>query len=208
MPHAASLGDFSEGRNPAVIKEITDVIEAVAGIRLLDVDPGANTNRTVVTFVGAPDAVEEAAFRAVQRAAQLIDMRKHSGEHPRMGATDVLPFVPVAGVTMEDCAEMARRVGRRLGEELGISIYLYEHAASRPERQNLARVRSGQYEGMADKLKDPEWAPDFGPQTLNEAAGVTAVGAKQPNETCVTSSAQGYLRRHLVRVPAGMSTVW
>jgi glutamate formiminotransferase/formiminotetrahydrofolate cyclodeaminase len=181
MSHAIveCVPNFSEGRNPAVIKEITDVIEAVAGIRLLDVDPGANTNRTVVTFVGAPDAVEEAAFRAVQRAAQLIDMRKHSGEHPRMGATDVLPFVPVAGVTMEECAEMARRVGRRLGEELGIPIYLYEHAASRPERQNLARVRSGQYEGMADKLKDPEWAPDFGPQSLNEAAGVTAVGARE-----------------------------
>jgi glutamate formiminotransferase/formiminotetrahydrofolate cyclodeaminase len=171
--------NFSEGRNPAVLKEITDTIEAVAGIRLLDVDPGANTNRTVVTFVGAPDAVEEAAFQAVRRASQLIDMRQHKGEHPRMGATDVVPFVPVAGVTMEDCAEMARRVGRRIGEELGISVYLYEHAASRPERRNLARVRSGEYEGMAEKLHDPEWAPDFGPTTLNERAGVTAVGARE-----------------------------
>ena len=171
--------NFSEGRNPAVIKEITDTIEAVAGIRLLDVDPGANTNRTVVTFVGAPDAVEEAAFQAVKRASQLIDMREHHGEHPRMGATDVVPFVPVAGITMEECAEMARRVGRRIGVELGISVYLYENAASRPERQNLARVRSGQYEGMAEKLKDPEWAPDFGPDTLNESAGVTGVGARE-----------------------------
>lgn len=171
--------NFSEGRNPAVIKEITDTIEAVAGIRLLDVDAGANTNRTVVTFVGAPDAVEEAAFQAVKRASQLIDMREHHGEHPRMGATDVVPFVPVAGITMEECAEMARRVGQRIGAELGISVYLYEHAASRPERQNLARVRSGQYEGMAEKLKDPEWAPDFGPDTLNEAAGVTGVGARE-----------------------------
>lgn len=171
--------NFSEGRNPAVIKEITDAIEAVAGIRLLDVDPGANTNRTVVTFVGEPEAVEEAAFRAVARAAQVIDMRHHKGEHPRMGATDVLPFVPVSGVTMEECAEMARRVGRRIGEELRIPVYLYEHAASRPERRNLATVRAGEYEGMAEKLKDPEWAPDFGPAEVNASAGVTAVGARE-----------------------------
>lgn len=178
-PIVECVPNFSEGRNPAVIKEITDAIEAVAGVRLLDVDPGANTNRTVVTFVGAPDAVEEAAFRAVARAAQVIDMRRHKGEHPRMGATDVLPFVPVADVTMEECAEMARRVGKRIGDELGISVFLYENAASRPERRNLARVRSGEYEGMADKLKDPEWKPDFGPAALNPGAGVTAVGARE-----------------------------
>ncbi len=179
QPVVECVPNFSEGRNTAVIKEITDAIEAVSGVRLLDVDPGANTNRTVVTFVGSPEAVEEAAFRAVARAAQLIDMREHHGEHPRMGATDVVPFVPVADITMEECAEIARRVGKRIGEELDIPVFLYEHAASRPERRNLARVRSGEYEGMAEKLKDPEWKPDFGPAALNPGAGVTAVGARE-----------------------------
>lgn len=178
-PIVECVPNFSEGRNAAVIKEITDVIEAVPGVRLLDVDPGANTNRTVVTFVGAPEAVEEAAFRAVQKAAQVIDMRRHKGEHPRMGATDVLPFVPVADVGMEECADMARRVGKRIGDELGISVFLYESAASKPERRNLARIRSGEYEGMAEKLKDPEWKPDFGPAELNEKAGAMAVGARE-----------------------------
>ena len=171
--------NFSEGRNPAVLKEITDVIEAVPGVSLLDVDPGANTNRTVVTFVGAPEAVEEAAFQCVARAARLIDMRAHQGEHPRMGATDVVPFVPVSGVTMEECVDMAQRVGERIGSELDIPIFLYEHAASRPERRNLAQVRSGEYEGMAEKLKDPDWNPDFGPSELNEGAGATCVGARE-----------------------------
>ncbi len=171
--------NFSEGQNPAVIKDITDTIESVPGVRLLDVDPGANTNRTVVTIVGSPEAVAEAAFVAVKRASEVIDMRTHKGEHPRMGATDVVPFVPVSGVTMEDCAELARQVGQRIGDELGISVYLYEHAASKPERRNLARVRSGEYEGMAEKLKDPEWKPDFGPTELNQSAGVTGVGARE-----------------------------
>ncbi|MFC1500101.1 glutamate formimidoyltransferase [Candidatus Zixiibacteriota bacterium] len=171
--------NFSEGQNPAVIKDITGTMESVSGVRLLDVDPGANTNRTVVTIVGSPEAVAEAAFAGVRRASELIDMREHKGEHPRMGATDVVPFVPVSGVTMEDCAEIARQVGRRIGEELGIPVYLYEHAASRPERRNLARVRSGEYEGMAEKLKDPEWMPDFGPAELNLTAGVTGVGARE-----------------------------
>ena len=171
--------NFSEGRNPAVLKEITDSVEAVPGVRLLDVDPGADTNRTVVTFVGSPEAVEEAAFRCVARAAQLIDMREHQGEHPRMGATDVVPFVPVSGVTMEECVAIARRVGERIGAELDIPIFLYEHAATRPERRNLAQVRSGEYEGMAEKLKDPDWHPDFGPQALNPSAGATCVGARE-----------------------------
>jgi glutamate formiminotransferase/formiminotetrahydrofolate cyclodeaminase len=171
--------NFSEGRSDSVIKEITDVIEAVAGVRLLDVDPGRDTNRTVVTFVGEPETVEEAAFRAVERASQVIDMRQHQGAHPRFGATDVCPFVPVSGVTMDDCAEMARRVGKRIGDELGIPVYLYEHAASRPERQNLAKVRAGEYEGLPEKLKDPKWAPDFGPAEFNPTAGVTAVGARE-----------------------------
>jgi len=178
-PVVECVPNFSEGRDAGVLKEITNAIEAVSGVKLLDVDPGANTNRTVVTFVGPPPAVEEAAFRAVARAAQLIDMRTHHGEHPRMGATDVVPFVPVAGITMEECAEMARRVGKRIGAELGISVYLYENAASRPERRNLSRVRSGEYEGMTEKLKDPEWKPDFGPADLNARAGVTAVGARE-----------------------------
>ncbi len=171
--------NFSEGRNPAVLKEITNAVEAVPGVSLLDVDPGANTNRTVVTFVGPPEAVEEAAFQCVARAAQLIDMREHQGAHPRMGATDVVPFVPVSGVTMEECVEMARRVGERIGSELDIPIFLYENAATRPERRNLAQVRSGEYEGMAEKLKDPDWHPDFGPRDLNPTAGATCVGARE-----------------------------
>lgn len=171
--------NFSEGRNPSVIKEITDAIEAAAEVRLLDVDPGEKTNRTVVTFIGSPEAVEEAAFQGVRRAAKVIDMAKHRGEHPRMGATDVLPFVPVAGVTMEDCVEMARRVGGRIGEELGIPVYLYEGAASRPERRNLSRIRAGEYEGLQEKFQDPEWAPDFGPAAFNARSGATAVGARE-----------------------------
>ncbi len=171
--------NFSEGRDKGVIREITAAIEGVAGVRLIDVDPGADTNRTVVTFTGAPEAVAEAAFQAVQRAAELIDMRQHSGAHPRFGATDVLPFVPVSGVSMEDCAEIARQVGARIGTELGISVYLYENAASRPERRNLSRVRAGEYEGLEDKLADPEWTPDFGPTEFNAGAGATAVGARE-----------------------------
>lgn len=171
--------NFSEGRNDAVIGDITEAIERVSGVRLLDVDPGRDTNRTVVTFVGSPEAVAEAAFQAVRRAAEVIDMREHRGAHPRFGATDVLPFVPVAGVSMDDCVELARGVGRRIGEELGIPVYLYEHAAARPERRNLARVRAGEYEGLRDKLRDPEWKPDFGPDGFNARAGATAVGARE-----------------------------
>ncbi len=178
-PIVECVPNFSEGRDQALLEKITNAIAAVPGVTLLDVDPGANTNRTVVTFVGPPDAVAEGAFQGVAKAAELIDMRRHHGEHPRMGATDVVPFVPVSDITMEECAEIARRVGRRIGEELGISVYLYEHAASRPERRNLSRVRSGQYEGMSEKLKDPEWKPDFGPTELNARAGVTAVGARE-----------------------------
>jgi glutamate formiminotransferase/formiminotetrahydrofolate cyclodeaminase len=178
-PIVECVPNISEGRNPSVINEVTEAIEAVPEVQLLDVDPGEKTNRTVITFVGPPDAVEEAAFRTVQRAAQVIDMTHHEGEHPRMGATDVVPFVPVAGVTMEDCAEMARRVGTRIGEELGIPVYLYENAASRPERQNLAKVRAGEYEGLKEKLQDPDWAPDFGPAEFNARAGATAVGARE-----------------------------
>ena len=171
--------NFSEGRDLAIIGQITDEIEAVQGVRLLDVDPGESTNRTVVTFIGEPGPVKEAAFRAVQKAAALIDMSKHHGEHARFGATDVCPFVPVAGATMEDCAEIAREVGQRIGEELGIPVYLYEHAASSPQRRNLADVRSGEYEGLPDKLAKPEWKPDFGPAEFNAESGAIAVGARE-----------------------------
>ena len=171
--------NFSEGRDLAKIKAITDAIEAVKGVRLLDVDPGADTNRTVVTFVGDPDSAVEAAFEAVRTAAQVLDMSVHHGAHPRMGATDVCPFIPVEGVTMEDCAELARRLGERVGRELRLPVYLYEHAASRPERRNLATVRRGEYEGLADKLKDPEWAPDFGPARFEPKAGALITGARE-----------------------------
>lgn len=171
--------NFSEGRDKGLIKKITDQIEAVRGVQLLDVDPGESTNRTVVTFIGDPEAVQEAAFRAVKTAAELIDMSQHHGEHARMGATDVLPFVPVANVTMEECADMARRVGRRIGEELGIPVYLYESAASRPERRNLATVRAGEYEGLPQKLADPNWQPDYGPAQFHRKSGATAVGARE-----------------------------
>ncbi len=171
--------NFSEGRDLTIIKQITDVIESVQGIRLLDVDPGESTNRTVVTFIGEPEPVKEAAFRAVQKAAELIDMSQHRGEHARFGATDVCPFVPVAGATMEECAEIARQVGQRIGTELNIPVYLYEHAASKPERRNLADVRSGEYEGLQEKLTKPEWKPDFGPAEFNKESGATAVGARE-----------------------------
>src|SRR5512139_2383616 len=159
--------NFSEGRDKAKIKQITDAIEAVPGVTLLDVDPGADTNRTVVTFVGDPDAVAEGAFHAIAKAAQVIDMAQHHGAHPRMGATDVCPFVPISGVTMEDCAAIAQRVGERVGRELAIPVYLYEAAASRPERRNLAAIRKGEYEGLRAKLNDPLWQPDYGPAVFN-----------------------------------------
>ncbi len=171
--------NFSEGRDLDVIRQITDAIESVQGVQLLDVDPGESTNRTVVTFIGEPEPVKEAAFRAVQKAAGLIDMSRHHGEHARFGATDVCPFVPVANATMEECAEIARQVGKRIGDELGIPVYLYEHAASTPARRNLADVRSGEYEGLPSKLAKPEWKPDFGPAAFNRKSGATAVGARE-----------------------------
>ncbi|MEL6836517.1 MAG: glutamate formimidoyltransferase [Bacteroidota bacterium] len=170
--------NFSEGRDLTIIKQITDAIESVDGVKLLDVDPGYATNRTVVTFVGAPAAVVEGAFRGIQKAAELIDMSKHQGEHPRMGATDVCPLVPVANMTMEEAAQWAKQLGRRVGEELRIPIYLYEAAATRPARQNLATIRAGEYEALADKLKKPEWEPDFGPAIFNASAGATVIGAR------------------------------
>ena len=170
--------NFSEGRDPAVLKQITDVIESVEGVTLLDVDPGKATNRTVVTFVGEPAAVTEAAFQAIKKACEVIDMSKHTGEHPRMGATDVCPLIPIANISMEETAEWARRLGERVGRELDLPIYLYEAAASRPERKNLAVIRSGEYEGLPEKLANPEWKPDFGPARFNAKSGATVIGAR------------------------------
>jgi glutamate formiminotransferase/formiminotetrahydrofolate cyclodeaminase len=171
--------NFSEGRDMAKMKAITDAMEPVPGARLLDVDPGADTNRTVVTIAGDPEAVLEAAFRGVKKALDVIDMRAHSGSHPRMGACDVCPFVPVEGVSMEECADLARRLGRRVGEELKVPVYLYEAAASRPERRNLAAVRKGEYEGLKEKLKDPAWVPDFGPAAFAPTFGALIAGARE-----------------------------
>ena len=172
--------NFSEGRDMQIIKQITDAAESVDGVKLLDVDPGAATNRTVVTFVGAPEDVIEAAFRAIKKASEVIDMRHHHGEHPRMGATDVCPFVPIAGVTMDDCVEYARTLGRRVGEELGIPVFCYESAAFTPERRNLAVCRQGEYEGLAKRFSEGV-KPDFGPAVFDEfvaGTGATAIGAR------------------------------
>ena len=171
--------NFSEGRNRDVIKQITDTIEGVDGVTLLDVDPGPDMNRTVVTFIGSPDGVEKAAFEGIKKASELIDMSIHSGSHPRMGATDVCPFVPVSGVTLEECVSLSIKVAQRVGDELGIPVYLYEKSAQHPERQNLAFVRQGEYEGLLEKLKKPEWKPDFGPAEFNALAGATVIGVRE-----------------------------
>jgi glutamate formiminotransferase len=171
--------NFSEGRDLEVIRQITAAIESVEGIALLNVDPGATTNRTVVTFAGSPDAAVEAAFRGIQKAAELIDMRKHTGAHPRMGATDVCPFIPVSNVTWEEAIECAQKLGKRVGEELKIPVYLYEKAANDPARSNLSIIRAGEYEGFFDKIKQPEWKPDFGPAVFNEKSGGTVIGARE-----------------------------
>jgi len=170
--------NFSEGRDMSVIAKITDEIKSVDGVKLLDVDPGKATNRTVVTFVGEPEPVIEAAFRAIKKASEVIDMSKHSGEHPRMGATDVCPLIPIANISMEEVVSYAIRLAERCGDELDIPFYLYEEAAQKPERKNLATIRAGEYEGLADKLKDPEWKPDFGPAYFNPKAGATVIGAR------------------------------
>lgn len=171
--------NFSEGRDPEKIKAIVREVEAVPGVKLLDVDPGASTNRTVVTFIGTPESVKEAAFRAVAKAAEVIDMRVHKGAHSRIGATDVCPFVPVSGVTMEDCVRLAGELGARIAGELGIPVYLYEAAARTPERRNLATVRAGEYEGLPEKFKNRRWAPDFGEPVFNPKSGATVVGARE-----------------------------
>jgi glutamate formiminotransferase/formiminotetrahydrofolate cyclodeaminase len=170
--------NFSEGRDLTIIKQITDVIEQVEGVMLLDVDPGKDTNRTVVTFAGDPSSVAEAAFLAVKKASELIDMSKHKGAHPRMGATDVLPFVPVSGISMDETVILARKVAERIGRELGIPVFCYENAAFTEQRRNLAYCRQGEYEGLPARLADPAWKPDFGPTSFNIRSGATAVGAR------------------------------
>ena len=170
--------NFSEGRDESVIHQITDAIKTIDSVSLLDVDPGASTNRTVVTFVGPPDAAVEAAFRAIKKAAELIDMRKQKGAHPRMGATDVCPFIPVSNVSWEEAIDCANHLGKRVGEELKIPVYLYEKAAKHKSRSNLSVIRSGEYEGFFQKIKQPEWKPDFGPAVFNEKAGATVIGVR------------------------------
>ncbi len=171
--------NFSEGRDMNIIRQITDAIETVDGVKLLNVDPGKATNRTVVTFVGDENSVVEAAYRAIAKAAELIDMSKHKGEHPRFGATDVCPFIPIANATMDDCVACAKKLGERVGKNLNIPIYLYEYAASAPHRKNLASIRAGEYEGIKDKITQPEWKPDYGPAVWNERSGNIAIGARK-----------------------------
>jgi glutamate formiminotransferase/formiminotetrahydrofolate cyclodeaminase len=170
--------NVSEGRDQNTIRQITDAIESTEGVSLLDVDPGASTNRTVVTFVGDPDAAVEAAFCAIKKAAELIDMRKHKGAHPRMGATDVCPFIPVSNVSWEEAIDCANRLGKRVGEELKIPVYLYEKAAKNKSRSNLSVIRAGEYEGFFEKIKQPEWKPDFGAAVFNEKSGATVIGVR------------------------------
>ncbi|RPI62706.1 MAG: glutamate formimidoyltransferase, partial [Ignavibacteriales bacterium] len=171
--------NFSEGQRPEIIKQITDEIEKIEGVKLLDVDPGYDMNRTVVTFIGNAKAVKEAAFNSIKKAADLIDMSKHKGSHPRMGATDVCPFVPVSGITTEECIELSKEVAKKVGDELGIPVYLYEKSATIPERENLAKIRQGEYEALEEKLKKPEWKPDFGPTKFNAKAGGTVIGVRE-----------------------------
>jgi glutamate formiminotransferase len=173
--------NFSEGQRMEVVEGIAHQIKGVEGVRLLDYEHDKDHNRSVMTFVGGPESVKKAAFAACAKAAELIDLNKHTGEHPRIGATDVIPFIPISNVTMEECVGLARDLGREIAEKLEIPVYLYEHAAIKPERQNLANIRKGQYEGLREAIqKDPERRPDFGPSKLHPTAGATVVGARMP----------------------------
>ncbi|MHC6179895.1 glutamate formimidoyltransferase [Clostridium sp. JNZ X4-2] len=172
--------NFSEGRNVKIIESIVDEVRKVEGVKLLDYSSDKDHNRSVVTFLGSPDKVEEAAFKLIKKASQLIDMRNHKGAHPRMGATDVVPFIPIKDVTTEECVEISKKLGKKVGEELEIPVYLYEDAASCEERKNLAHIRKGQYEGFFEKIKQPEWKPDFGPGKMNVKSGATVIGARFP----------------------------
>jgi glutamate formiminotransferase len=172
--------NFSEGCRMDVVEEILDAIRGVEGVKVLDNSSDPSHNRTVVTFVGDPQGVKKAAFKAAEKAAELIDMEKHQGEHPRIGATDVIPLIPISGVTMEECIELAQELGKEIGEKLEIPVFLYEDAAARPERKNLAHVRRGQYEGLKEDISKPERHPDFGPARMHPRAGAIAVGARPP----------------------------
>jgi glutamate formiminotransferase/formiminotetrahydrofolate cyclodeaminase len=177
-PIVECVPNFSDGRNPEIIRQITQVIESVDGVTLLDVDPGKATNRTVVTFVGHPEAVIEAAFQAIVKAGELIDMRQHKGEHPRMGATDVCPLVPISGISMEETAKYAQKLAKRVGEETDIPVYLYGYAQPNLSRNDLSIIRAGEYEGFAEKIKQADWKPDFGPEVFNAKKGATVIGAR------------------------------
>lgn len=177
-PVLECVPNFSEGRDPAVIRAIAETIGSVPGAKVLHVDPGHSANRTVVTFAGAPASVTEAAFRAIRRAGELIDMTRHHGEHPRLGATDVCPLVPVSGITLDEAAVLARALAERVGRELNLPVYLYEHAQPDPARRNLADIRAGEYEGIAAKLSRPEWRPDCGPAAFDARRGATVIGAR------------------------------
>jgi glutamate formiminotransferase len=174
------IPNFSEGRRPEVIEAIAEAIKSVDDIQLLNYSSDQSHNRSVFTFIGAPESVKEAAFKGAKKAAELIDMTKHKGEHPRMGAVDVIPFVPVKNITMQECVNLTKELGERIARELSIPVFLYEESATRPERRNLADIRRGEFEGMAEKIKDPAWAPDFGKAEIHPTAGVVAVGARMP----------------------------
>ncbi|MCK4640129.1 MAG: glutamate formimidoyltransferase, partial [Candidatus Marinimicrobia bacterium] len=173
------IPNFSEGRDLNVIKAITDAIEAVDGVKLLDVDPGADTNRTVVTFIGTKQGVLKGAFAGIAKAAEVIDMRKHSGAHARLGATDVCPLVPISGITEEECVQLSHELAKKVADELNIPVYLYEKSAQKPERENLANIRVGEYEGLQEKLKDPVWKPDYGRAEFNAKSGATVMGVRE-----------------------------
>lgn len=179
-PIIECIPNFSEGRRREVIEAIADSIRATDGVRLLDYSGDYSHNRSVFTFIGSPEAVKKAAFASCKKASELIDMTKHKGEHPRMGATDVIPFVPVKDISVKECIEISQKLGKQIAEELSIPVFLYEDSATRPERKNLANVRKGQFEGMAEKLKDPDWVPDFGKPEIHPTAGVVAVGTRMP----------------------------
>lgn len=172
--------NFSEGRDKETIEKIVDEVRKTEGVKLLDYCSDKDHNRSVVTMIGGPKEVKEAAFKLIKKASELIDMSKHEGAHPRMGATDVVPFIPIKDITTEECVELAKELGKRVGEELNIPVYLYEDAATAPERQNLANIRKGQYEGFFEKIKQPEWKPDFGPCEMNVKSGATVIGARFP----------------------------
>ncbi len=181
QPIIECVPNISEGRRPDIIKAVSEVVKTVEGVSLLDVDPGKATNRTVITFVGHPDVVIEAAFLLIKKASELIDMRQHEGEHPRFGATDVCPLIPISGITMEETVAYAHKLGKRVGDELGIPVYFYENAATEPKRRNLASCRSGEYEGLVKKLSNPEWLPDEGPHPYNDniaKTGAIAISAR------------------------------